>query len=244
MSQKLRPNFTPVPNVIFDEALRTLPLGAAKVLFAICRYTYGWGKPNGDRISLSQLQEMTGMARGSVARSVKGLGPLVTVTQGDPSRQTASEYRINVEISETELVSLRDQGLVSKSDQASLSASRIKRPSKENQRNKNVARTARVRNRKSDSRVNGLLNFWQERYQERTGAPYVVDYAKDGALLKALLASFSEADIQAVMRRFLDSNDDWIRTTGGYTIGVFRSQFNKLISTKPKANGPVREMPV
>jgi hypothetical protein len=43
----------------------------------------------------------------------------------------ASEYRLNIEISDADLVSLCDQHLVSKRDQASLLASRIKRPSKE-----------------------------------------------------------------------------------------------------------------
>jgi hypothetical protein len=123
VSDKLKPNFTPIPNIILDSILRTLAPGATKVLFAICRYTYGWGKPDGDRISLKQLQEITGMARGSVARSVKDLGPLVAVMAGDPKRQLASEYRINIEISDDDLVTLRDQGLVSKRDQASLLAS-------------------------------------------------------------------------------------------------------------------------
>ena len=123
VSDKLKPNFTPIPNMILDEIMRTLAPGATKVLFGICRYTYGWGKPQGDRISLKQLQEITGMARGSVVRSVKELGEWVTVTAGDPSLQLASEYRINVELSDHDLVSLRDQKPVSKRDQASLLAS-------------------------------------------------------------------------------------------------------------------------
>lgn len=95
MNEKLRPNFTPIPNVILDEMMRMLAPGATKVLFAICRFTYGWGK-QADRISLNQLQDITGMARGSVARSLKELGEVITVTPGDPSRHQASEYRLNI----------------------------------------------------------------------------------------------------------------------------------------------------
>jgi uncharacterized phage protein (TIGR02220 family) len=123
MSEKLKPNFTPVPNILFDEAMRTMAPGAVKVLFAICRFTFGWGKPDGDRISLTQLQDITGMARGSVARSFKQLGNLVCIKSGDPSHQQASEYRLNVDIPDVDLVSLRDQHLVSKRHQASLLAS-------------------------------------------------------------------------------------------------------------------------
>lgn len=133
MSKKLRPNFTPIPNVILDEIMRTLAPGTTKLLFAICRFTYGWGKQS-DRISISQLEDITGMARGSVARSIKQLGKLVSIKPGDPSRQLASEYRLNIEISDNDLVSLRDQAPVSERDQASLLASLIKRPSKDNQR--------------------------------------------------------------------------------------------------------------
>jgi phage replication O-like protein O len=107
VSEKLKPNFTPVPNIIFDERLRTLTPGAVKVLFAICRYTYGWGRQS-DRISLKQLSEMTGIKdRGNVHRAIKQLGNLVTVKPGDPSKNQASEYALNIEIPDSELLSLQ-----------------------------------------------------------------------------------------------------------------------------------------
>jgi len=108
VSEKLKPNFTPVPNVIFDKIMRTLTPGAVKVIFAICRYTYGWGKKS-DRISLSQLSDMTGMERKSVVRTVRQLGNLVIIRRGNPRTNQASEYRINVEIADSDLVSLGHQ---------------------------------------------------------------------------------------------------------------------------------------
>jgi hypothetical protein len=44
VSEKLKPNFTPIPNVVLDEMMWRLAPGATKILFAICRFTYGWGK--------------------------------------------------------------------------------------------------------------------------------------------------------------------------------------------------------
>jgi phage replication O-like protein O len=122
LSEKLKPNFTAIPNVLLDEAMRTLTPGAVKTLFAICRYTYGWGKKS-DRISLTQLAEMTGMDRANVSRSVRQLGSLLIVTPGDPRTRRASEYQINVEIPDQDLVSLRQQGLVSQEQQTSVRAS-------------------------------------------------------------------------------------------------------------------------
>jgi len=112
LSKKLKPNFTPIPNVVFDSMMREIASGPLRVLLAICRYTYGWGKES-DRISLGQLAEMTNMDRSNVHRAVKQLGPLVIVKPGDPSKNQSSEYRLNIEISDADLVSLRQQGLVS-----------------------------------------------------------------------------------------------------------------------------------
>ena len=68
MSEKLKPNFTAIPNVIFDQIMRALNEGEFKLLMAICRYTYGWRKQS-DRISLKQLADLTGMDRSNVARA-------------------------------------------------------------------------------------------------------------------------------------------------------------------------------
>lgn len=107
MSDKLKLNFTPVPNVILDKVMRMLAPGATKLLFAICRYTYGWKKPEGERISLKQLEEMTGMSRWSVVRSLKQLSALVIITPGNANQ--ASHYRLNVDISDADLGTICDQ---------------------------------------------------------------------------------------------------------------------------------------
>jgi phage replication O-like protein O len=100
MSDKLKPNFTPVPNVLLDEIMRGLNEGEFKTVMAICRYTYGWGKQS-DQISLNQLADITGMNRSNVARARKRLGNLVEVTPGTATM--ASTYRLNIEISDAEL---------------------------------------------------------------------------------------------------------------------------------------------
>jgi phage replication O-like protein O len=112
MGEKLKPNFTPVPNVILDEIMRTLNEGELKTLLAICRYTYGWGKKS-DRISLKQLSEITGIGdRSNVHRAIKRLGNLIVLTPGDPSKNLASEYQINFDISD-DLLSQKQQDLLS-----------------------------------------------------------------------------------------------------------------------------------
>ena len=72
MFQVPAPNFTQTPNVLFDEWLPHLGMAELKVLMVIMRKTFGWHKIR-DRISLSQLQKVTGLERTHVVKGVKSL---------------------------------------------------------------------------------------------------------------------------------------------------------------------------
>ncbi len=65
------PNYTQAPNAFFDDILPEITsLSELKVTLAIMRQTFGWHKAE-DRISLSQLEELTGLSRESVADGIK-----------------------------------------------------------------------------------------------------------------------------------------------------------------------------
>src|SRR5262245_60370673 len=87
--------------------MRDLNEGEFKTLMAICRFTYGWRKQS-DRISLTQLAELTGMNRSNVFRARKRLGNLVQVTPGNAT--SASLYRLNIEISDADLKAAGTKG--------------------------------------------------------------------------------------------------------------------------------------
>ena len=72
MFQVPAPNFTQTPNALFDEWLPKLGMAELKVLMVIMRKTFGWHKVR-DRISLSQLQKITGLERTHVCKGIKGL---------------------------------------------------------------------------------------------------------------------------------------------------------------------------
>ena len=64
------PRFTPAPNELFDELLPQIEtLGEMKVTLAIIRQTFGWRRQE-RMLTFSQLQEMTGLARGSVSAGI------------------------------------------------------------------------------------------------------------------------------------------------------------------------------
>lgn len=72
-SPQLENGHTQIANEILEAFCRAFPGGAnAQVLLAIIRRTYGWRKRE-DAISISQLQEMTGLARRTIIYALQNL---------------------------------------------------------------------------------------------------------------------------------------------------------------------------
>ena len=65
----LEPNYTQVPNDLFN-IIPMLSESEIKVLLVIIRQTIGWHKKK-DRISLTQLEDKTGMSRASISGVIK-----------------------------------------------------------------------------------------------------------------------------------------------------------------------------
>lgn len=72
MNKKIeKPNYTQTPNILFDEIMRDLNGAELKVMLAVIRKTFGWHKER-DRISLTQLEEMTGLSRQGILNAIHG----------------------------------------------------------------------------------------------------------------------------------------------------------------------------
>ena len=68
--KELKPNFTQVPNVLLDDFMSQVDSDTFKVLMVICRKIYGYHKDS-DRISLSQLQSISGLTRKMVKKAIR-----------------------------------------------------------------------------------------------------------------------------------------------------------------------------
>ncbi len=64
------PNHTQTPNELFDTHMKDMSEAELKVTLTICRKTFGWHKQT-DKISLTQLEKITGMTRTSVSKGVQ-----------------------------------------------------------------------------------------------------------------------------------------------------------------------------
>jgi hypothetical protein len=83
----------------------------------------------------------------------------------------------------------------------------------------------------ADPRIQPFLSWFAEEYEKRFGAPYATNWGKDGKRIKGLSPAFDVPKLKELALQFFESDDSWIREKGGFTVGVFLSQINKLAST-------------
>jgi len=69
MSKSEKNNYTQLPNVILDEYLPLMGIAELKVVMLVARKTFGWQKED-DKISLSQMEDATGLSRQGVIDGV------------------------------------------------------------------------------------------------------------------------------------------------------------------------------
>jgi uncharacterized protein YdaU (DUF1376 family) len=79
----------------------------------------------------------------------------------------------------------------------------------------------------SHSEVKKFLTHYGERFKFYFGIEPVIEWGKDGTLIKNLLKIISFEELKELLELFFCSEDKFILKSG-YTIGVFKSQINKL----------------
>lgn len=93
------PNTSAIPNIIFDYWMFHLSPAEFKVLMCIARKTYGWHKTI-DRISIKQLEKMTGLHRSGIIKNLHNLieiGLINKTKNKTPDGDDGpNEYEINV----------------------------------------------------------------------------------------------------------------------------------------------------
>jgi phage replication O-like protein O len=99
------PNYTQVPNILLDEHIQQMSDAELRVTLAIVRKTIGWQKRR-DKISLTQLEELTGMSRQGVINGVEA-----GLSRGTISRiPDGNGYIYELTVSSEKVVNDVDQG--------------------------------------------------------------------------------------------------------------------------------------
>lgn len=84
------PNYTQIPNSILDHMAEFTP-AEFKVIMAICRRTFGWQKQK-EVITLSQLEEMTGLSRTAVQSGIMAAMERGLLGREDVGKQMKSYF--------------------------------------------------------------------------------------------------------------------------------------------------------
>lgn len=81
-----------------------------------------------------------------------------------------------------------------------------------------------------------FLDYILESFEDKIGDPYNINWPKDGAIAKRLLAVYPLDKLKSLWKIFLTLDDDHFIKKAGFTIGVFGSQINKLLALHRKMN--------
>ena len=91
------------------------------------------------------------------------------------------------------------------------------------------------------SEMRQVTDHWMDSYaataKERGWQIEKYDFArgKDGKIMAELIRKFGAGTVIAMVTAFFTSDDEWITQRGGFTVGVFKSQFNKLAQQQSTA---------
>lgn len=103
--------------------------------------------------------------------------------------------------------------------------------------NRDLLNMKRSANAKIKSDHHVFIHWWCERYQQTQGLKYLFNGKVDGPAVKALLSTFSIEEVERVADVLLES-DDAFYEKAGKTIGMLRSQWNKLASRAKEEEDP------
>lgn len=183
------PNYTQIPNVIFD-AIKDMEGGELAVILIICRLTFGWHKERA-KISLSGLTTATGYTRPGIVKSIQSLEKRGWIFRTKDKQ--GFEYQVAIELvnsvnqcQETQLPTPVNS--VNQPEPAHING---KERSKESD-------PAGAELEKQGHRI--FVETWCKEYPDFFGVEYSFQGGKDGQAVKRLLKVSPVAELIRVAR--------------------------------------------
>ncbi len=224
-SPQCEDGFTKIANELLDALIRTNFSGYQRRVFdAILRKTYGFNKKE-DWISNSQIVEMTGIKRSHVSRAKKELTLRNIVTKGGNKTQLNKDYDQWRQLPKGVTSHHRLPKGVTTVTKGGNSVLPKGGPTKETLTKETKQKKHTERNPDIKKFIDHYHNTFLERFNEKP----MIDGGKDGKIIKSLLGTYEIDLLKELLDKFFNSPDEFILQSG-YTIGVFKSQINKLIA--------------
>ena len=193
--------------------------------------------------------------RGKLEGTVEGLARLVGCTE-EQLKKTVQELSVTKTADVTQCndsVTIINRRMFRDEKQRKLTRSRVQRhrdcelqrtcnddvtrPSSSSNTTTSSSNTKRIKKhigRSPNPDVKKVIDFYFQEFKARFGSPPVIEGGKDGKIISGLLETFPPTHLISLLMNFFDSEDKFVRESG-YTLGVFKSQIQKLsINTKAK----------
>jgi phage replication O-like protein O len=196
-----------------------------RVMMAVVAKTYGWNKKE-DQISIGQLMDMTGLTRRGVCKSTAALVNKKALGREQKGTTLTTTYWIQKDYDKW--VGREQKG---PSEQKGTMVGNKKALEVVNKKAPTIDTIKDTIQKKDTAITTKIQKFFYSEYETKLGEPYVPEWGKDGAIFKGLLKTLSEERITDIIKTFFLIEDPFI-VNAGYTIGVFKSQINKLLTGK------------
>lgn len=225
--------WTMVPNEVFDFIMSRVTPAEFKLLMAVIRKTIGHvanGKVEGDHISLTQLEKITGLSRKGVLKSIDGLGKMLSISRKkEDGINRTNIIALNHQWRTSELSLLPggvgnsvhiQKKVTTKVEKILLKKkSTLKEPSsnEEGEQHKKHAALDIFKDEPSslnskDSTVKELIVDWQRRYQEALKIQYTIRWPRDKKFAAMLLDEHPREEINTMMDFLLNARDGFLAT--------------------------------
>lgn len=216
--------YTPIANEIMEALAKIrIPGEARQVLDIILRMTYGYHKKL-SVISTLKFMQLTGLSRScvyKVRRKLKEINLITISKKGDSQLLTYSfqkDYHKWILSPKKDTISKKGDTYLQK---------RTKTISKKG--DSLIVKDIKITNKDMVE----VRNYFYTTYQTVFNTKYVANFGKDGKIFQSLVEILPTDKLKSLIDKFFQSQDEFIKEAG-YTVGVFKSQINKLQGVQGK----------
>ncbi len=240
--------FTPIPNTLLEQLAKQHLSGSEfKVLLVVLRKTIGFHKEE-DVISLTQFQKATNLPRWTVWQAIEKLVSKTLLVR--KTLLSGSIYRLNKDF---ETWKASKQNITSKENITRASKEKPTRVvSKTLHTKESIKETIQKKNtlgepngippkpkqiKPTNPEVKTFIDWYSDRFLSIFSERPVISGGKDGVTVKGLLNAYGLERLKELAEAFFNSDDEFI-SKAGYSLGIFKTQINKLLSGGQREDVP------
>lgn len=250
-SPQLENGYTPIANELLEAVyLADLNATQLKIVLFIMRYTYGFSRKQ-HTLSVSFIANGTGISRRYITSELQKLidaniVKIIETQVGTRARtlQINKHYKewdnynscqLVVNSSSGEQSFRGEQPFTSSSEQLFTSSSEeLFTQDKQNIKQK-TSTGGLPKNRGAPVKV--AIDYYHDKFVDKFGEKPIIAGKKDGNLMKQLVSTYGIDKVRELLDKFFEVDDEFINQSG-YTVGVFFSQANKLLTLKARRATP------